>query len=67
MTCTFKVIHYCLQMCLKTFEINVFKYMNLILLILYQHLHYHGNHVLKKSEIELELLTDIHRLLMVGK
>ena len=67
MTCTFKVIHYCLKMLLKTFERNLLKYINLILLILYQHLHYHGNHVLKKSEIELELLTDIHRLLMVGK
>ena len=34
----FKVIHYCLQMYLKILEINVFKYMNLILLIIYLHL-----------------------------
>ena len=29
----FKVIHYCLQMHLKTLEINLLKYMNLILLV----------------------------------
>ena len=33
----FKVIHYFLQMCLKTLEICVLKYMNLILHILYPH------------------------------
>ena len=33
MTCMFKVIHYCLQMCLETLETGVLKYMNLILLI----------------------------------
>ena len=32
----FKVIHYCLQMCLKTLEINVLILMNLILLIFSQ-------------------------------
>ena len=32
----FKVIHYCLQMCLKTLEICVLKFMNLILLIFCQ-------------------------------
>ena len=30
-------IHYCLQMCLKTLETCVLKYMNLILYILYLH------------------------------
>ena len=34
----FKVIHYDLQMYLKTLEINVLKYMNLILHIFYLHL-----------------------------
>ena len=33
MTCMFKVIHCCLQMCLETLETGVLKYMNLILLI----------------------------------
>ena len=33
MTYMFKVIHYCLQIYLKTLEISVLKYMNLILLI----------------------------------
>ena len=37
MTFMFKVIRYCLQMCLKTLEVNVLKYINLILLIFYQH------------------------------
>ena len=36
--CIFKVIHYCLQKCLKTSEINVLKYVNFILFIFYQHL-----------------------------
>ena len=36
MTCMFKVIHYCLQMYLKTSETRVLKYMNSILLIFYQ-------------------------------
>ena len=38
----FKVIHYCLQMYLKTLEINALKYANLIVLIFYLHLDYHG-------------------------
>ena len=37
MTCMFKMIHYCLQMYLKTLETNLWKYMNLILLIFYLH------------------------------
>ena len=32
-----KVIHYCLQMCLRNLEICVLKYLNLILYILYPH------------------------------
>ena len=31
--CMFKVVHYWLQMCLRTLEISVLKYINLILLI----------------------------------
>ena len=37
MTCTFKVIHYYLQVYFKTLQTNVWRYMNLILLIFYQH------------------------------
>ena len=37
MACMFKMIHYCLQMYLKTLETNLLKYMNLILLIFYLH------------------------------
>ena len=37
MICTFKVIHYCEPMYLKTFETNALKYMNLILLIFFLH------------------------------
>ena len=33
MTCMFKIMHYCLQMCLKSLKINVLEYMNLTLLI----------------------------------
>ena len=38
MVCMFKVIHYYVQIYLKTLEMNVLKYMNLILLIFYLHL-----------------------------
>ena len=38
----FNAIHYCLQMCLKSLEISVLKYMNLILLIFCQHQDEHG-------------------------
>ena len=37
MTCMFKVVHYCLQMYLKTLEISVLKYKNLMLLIFCLH------------------------------
>ena len=37
-----KLIHYFMQMYLKTLEINLSKYMNLILHIFYLHLDYHG-------------------------
>ena len=37
MTYMFKVVHYCLQMYLKTLEISVLKYMDLILLIFCLH------------------------------
>ena len=62
----FRVIHHYLMICLRLLEINVLKYMNLILLILYQHLDQHKS-CLKKAGIELELLTNIELLLMVEK
>ena len=37
MICMFNVIHYCLRIFLKTLEISVLKYMNLMLLIFCLH------------------------------
>ena len=62
----FNVIHYYLQMCLKILERSVLEYMNLILLIFYLHQDWHGKHV-KKTGMKLELLTDVHMLLMGRK
>ena len=56
---TFKLIHYCLPMCLETLEINASKHMSLIHYIIYL------QGCLKKTGVELELLTDIDKLLMV--
>ena len=67
MTCMFKVIHCCLQMCLKTLETSALKYMNLILLIFLSAPGLAWQAGLKKTGIELELLTDIDLLLMVEK
>ena len=61
--CMFNVIHYCLQMYLKTLETSVLKYTNLILLIFCLCLD-EGE---KNTEVELELLTDIDVLLMIEK
>ena len=67
MTCMFKVIHYCLQMCLKTLETSVLKYMNLTLLIFLLAPGLAWQACLKKTETELELLTNAGILLMVEK
>ena len=56
---------YCLQMYLKIFKINVLKYMNLILLILYLYLAWRA--CFKKTGVELELLADNDMLMMVQK
>ena len=45
MICMLNVIHYCLLMFLKTLEISVLKYMNLILLIFCLHQDQRGKHV----------------------
>ena len=67
MTCMFRVIHYRLPMYLETLQTSVLKYMNLILIISYQLLDQHGKLVLKKTGLELKLLTNIDMLLMVEK
>ena len=45
MTYMFNAMHFCLLMYLKTLEISVLKYMNLILLIFWLHQNYYGKHV----------------------
>ena len=45
MTYMFNGMHFCLLMYLKTLEISVLKYMNLILLIFWLHQNYYGKHV----------------------
>ena len=67
MTYMFKRMHYCLQIYLKTLEINVLKYMNLILYILCLHQDQHGKLVLKMTGVKLELITDYDMLLMIEK
>ena len=64
MICMFNAIHYCLQMCLKILEINLLKYMDLILAIFYLDQDYMAS-LLKKAAVKLELLIDIDMLLMV--
>ena len=51
----------------RILEKNALKYSNLTLLIFYQHLDQHSKNVFKKTEVKLELLTDVDILLMVGK
>ena len=60
MTYTFKVIHYCLLMYLKTLEINV-----LIYYVYMSAPRLAWKACLKKTEVELELLTDNDMSLMV--
>ena len=58
MICMFKMTHHYLQMHLKTFEINVLKYLSLIQFIFIQ-----DQKILKltkKTKIELELSADIN-------
>ena len=67
MTCMFKVIHYCLQMYLKTLETSVLKYVNLIPLIFFSAPGLPWQACLKKTRVKLDLLTDIDMLLIVEK
>ena len=68
MICIFKVIHYCLQMFLKILETFVLKYMYEL-----DPAHFLSapglawQACLKKTEVKLELLTDVDMLLMVEK
>ena len=66
MTYMFKVIHYYLQMCSKTLETNVLKYMNLILLIFYQHQDYMAS-LFKKDRSKIKIINRLDMLLMVEK
>ena len=63
----FRVIQYCLQMFLKALETCVLTYMNLILLIFLSAPGLAWQACLKKTEVEVELLTDVDMLLMVEK
>ena len=67
MICMFNVIHYWLLMFLKTLQISVLKYMNLILLIFLSAQGLAWQECLKKTKVELDLLTDIDMLLMFEK
>ena len=51
---------------LRNLGTNILKYMNLILLISYLRLEYHGKRSLKKTNVNLEFLTDIDMFLMIG-
>ena len=62
-----KVILYCLQMYLKTLEVSVLKYMDLILLIFLSAPGLAWQSCLEKTGVNLELLTDIDMLLKVGE
>ena len=64
MICMFKVIHYYMQMYLKTLEINVSKYINLILLTCICTWISMAS-IFKRTGVEQELLTDM--LLMIEK
>ena len=61
-----KVMHYCLQMYLKTLEISVLNYRNLILLIAYRTWISMAS-LFKKDKVKLELLINIDMLLRVEK
>ena len=61
MTCMFKMIHYCLQINMKTLETNVFPAHFLSAPRL------SWQAALKKTGVKLELLTDIDMLLMIEK
>ena len=64
MICMFKVIHYYMQMYLKTLEINVSKYINLILLTFICTWISMAS-IFKRTGVKQELLTDM--LLMIEK
>ena len=64
MICMFKVIHYYMQMYLKTLEINVSKYINLILLTFICTWISMAS-IFKRTGVEQELLADM--LLMIEK
>ena len=64
-TCMLKVIHYCLQMCLKTLETCVLKYMDFVYFVSAPELAWQV--CLKKTKLKLELITHYDMLLMIEK
>ena len=67
MICMFNLIQHYLQMYLKTLEISALKYMNLILLTFLSAPGLTWHACLKKTGVELELLTDNDVLRMFEK
>ena len=67
MICMFKVIHYWQLIYLKTLEICVLKYTNLILQNVFQLQDQYGKQLYNKAKVKLDLLTDINMLLIVEK
>ena len=66
MSCMFKVIHYCLQMYLKTLEICLHIYgLNPVYFVSAPRLAWQD--CLEKTEVKLELLTNYDMLLMIEK
>ena len=63
----FKVIHQCFHMYLKIFEINILKYINLILLLFLSAPGLAWQACLKKTGVKLQLLTNNDMLMMVEK
>ena len=61
----FKAIHYCLLMYSRILEINVSKYISLILLIFLSAPALTWQACLKKTEVKLELITNINMLLII--
>ena len=65
-----EAMHYFQLVYLETFEICLWKYMNLTLLVLLLHQDKHGKQPQKrqkKTKVELDLLTNFDMLLMVEK
>ena len=63
----FKVIHYCLQICLETLEIMCFEICELYPTYFVSAPGLAQQACLKKTEVKLEVMTDYDMLLMIEK